>query len=85
MEHLPAPASLSEPRATGGSMTRPSNEQVFNLYRERFGVELIHPPLDYGIRMDTDDLARYARRALREGKPIVWSEFFIPLPPDCES
>lgn len=60
-------------------------EKVFDQYRERFGVELIHPPLDYGIRMDTEDLARYARRALEAGKPIDWSEFFVPLPPGTES
>jgi len=60
-------------------------EKVFDQYRERFGVELHHPPLDYGIRMNTEDLARYARRALEAGRPIAWDEFFVPLPPGCES
>jgi hypothetical protein len=66
-------------------MTRKSDEQVFSLYRERFGVELQHPPLDYGVRMVTSDLVRYARQALAADKPIDWSEHFEPLPPGTES
>jgi hypothetical protein len=62
-------------------------DKLLNQYRQRFGVELLHhPPLDYGhIPMNDEDLARHARRALEAGRPVDWGEFFVPLPPDCES
>lgn len=66
-------------------MTRLTDEQVFEEYERKFNEPLRCPPLDYGIRMNTDDLARYARRALEAGRPIAWDEFFVPLPPGCES
>lgn len=60
------------------SATAPANaNQAFRILKALFNW--------YGIRMDTDDLARYARRALADGRPIDWSEHLEPLPPGCES
>jgi hypothetical protein len=63
-----------------------TDEQVFDAYEQRFGVPLQHPPLCYGhTSLTTGELVRYARKALKAGKPINWDEHLAPLPPGALS
>ncbi len=59
------------------------DNEVFERYKERFGVELELPPLDFG-HWHISQVEDCAQQALDKNQPITdWSEYFAPLPPDA--
>jgi hypothetical protein len=64
-------------------MTR---EELFEAYRNQFGVYPSLPARDFGlVDVTVEELTDLCAQALEDGEPIDWAKHLAPIPDDAKS